>query len=69
MAEHAAAHPAREIPVGAVMAGQVAAGDLADWAAAHAGRDPMLYSTAAPEAVAEVQRRHGREAVSACLRR
>ena len=66
VAAFAAAHPAREIDVLAVMAGTITAGLLADWAVAQPAA-PILYTTAAPEAVGAAQRRFGRAAVSARL--
>lgn len=69
VADHAASHPAREIDVAQVMAGAVSAAALADWAAAHQGDAPILYSTAAPEQVAAAQDRYGRAAVSERLER
>jgi uncharacterized protein YgbK (DUF1537 family) len=66
VAAHARAHPAREIAADAVIAGKVSAQDLADWALAADGL-PLVYSSADPAHVAEVQARHGREAAAAAL--
>lgn len=67
VAEHAARHPSREVLVEDALAGTVTPAALADWALAHAGANPMIYTTAAPRAVAAAQARHGRETVSAAL--
>jgi len=59
VAWHAARHPAREIPAGAVIEGQLGAEELADWLLAQNGL-PLAYSSADPEAVAAIQARYGR---------
>jgi uncharacterized protein YgbK (DUF1537 family) len=66
VARHAASHPAREISAAEVMAGRVAAEDLADWAAAQEGI-AMIYSSADPARVAQDQAQFGAEAVAGAI--
>ena len=66
---HARAHPAMPIPVDAVMAGEIGAGEVLGFLARHAGEAPLAYSSATPEEVRAAQRRHGRERVSDALDR
>ncbi|MGL4241343.1 MAG: four-carbon acid sugar kinase family protein, partial [Beijerinckiaceae bacterium] len=61
---HKAAHPALEIDVPAVMAGRLGASDLVAFVRANAGRSPLVYSSAAPDVVAGLQERFGRDAVA-----
>jgi uncharacterized protein YgbK (DUF1537 family) len=51
------------------MAGRVTPRHLVDFVAAHAGRAPRVFSSAAPEAVARAQQRFGREAVAHAVER
>lgn len=64
IAVHRAAHPSLALEVDAVVAGKVAARDVVDFIAANSGRAPIVYSSAAPDAVREAQRKHGREAAA-----
>ncbi|WP_439526887.1 3-oxo-tetronate kinase [Roseovarius mucosus] len=66
VARHATAHPAREISAADVMAGRVAAEDLADWAAAQEGI-AMIYSSADPARVAQDQAQFGAVAVAGAI--
>ncbi|MFN0263086.1 3-oxo-tetronate kinase [Tepidamorphus sp. 3E244] len=53
--------PAREIDANALIAGNVRAEDLRDWALKQDSNRPVLiYSSANPKIIAEVQERHGR---------
>jgi uncharacterized protein YgbK (DUF1537 family) len=61
---HRAGHPVLALDVAAVMEGRVAASDAVAFIGEHAGRAPLVFSSAAPEQVAEIQRRYGREAVA-----
>jgi uncharacterized protein YgbK (DUF1537 family) len=64
---HAASHPAFAIDVDRVMAGGLAAGALVDFVRAHEGEAPLVYSSGAPEQVAALQAKYGRERVAAAL--
>jgi uncharacterized protein YgbK (DUF1537 family) len=64
---HAASHPAFAIDVDRVMAGGLAAGALVDFVRAHEGEAPLVYSSGAPEQVAALQAKYGRERVAATL--
>ena len=67
-AHAAAGHPVRRIDPEAVVEGRVEVGDLARWALGAADEGvPLLTSSDAPEAVAEVQARHGRERAAGAL--
>ncbi len=66
VAWHAACHPARAIDADAVIEGRLVAAEIADWLLAAEGL-PLAYSSADPATVAEVQRRHGREASASAL--
>lgn len=67
IADHAKTCAVLNIDVAAVMAGAVTAADLAGFARANAGRAPLIYSSQAPDSVAAVQARFGREAVAHAL--
>jgi 3-dehydrotetronate 4-kinase len=64
---HAADHPALGLDIDAVLAGEVGAGDIVGFIRAHQGEAPLVYSSSAPDKVAELQRRHGRERVAEAL--
>ncbi|MDJ1159444.1 four-carbon acid sugar kinase family protein [Chelatococcus sp. SYSU_G07232] len=64
---HRAGHPVLPIDVDAVMAGRVAVADLVAFVRGHAGRAPLVFSSASPEKVARLQAAHGREAVATRL--
>lgn len=61
---HRANHPSLAVEPDDVMAGRVTARHLVDFVAENAGRAPLIFSSAAPEAVARAQQRFGREAVA-----
>ena len=63
---HAAHHPAREIVAADVIEGRLTPEDIADWLLGSDGL-PLAYSSADPEAVAQVQAQYGREASAAAL--
>ncbi|WP_299705423.1 3-oxo-tetronate kinase [uncultured Tateyamaria sp.] len=60
VAYHAARHPAREVVAADVIEGRLSAGDAAAWALAQDGV-PLLYSSADPQVVRQVQDQFGRE--------
>lgn len=64
---YAAAHPALEIDVDALMAGAPVVAEAEAFARAHADAAPLIYSSAEPERVAAAQARHGREASAAAV--
>lgn len=64
---HKEAHPHLALDVDAVMAGAFGVGDVVAFLRAHQGRAPLVYSSDDPEAVAQAQGRHGREALAARL--
>ena len=64
IAHHAAEHPARAIPVAALMDGGFDADDAVAFVRDNAGRAPLLYSSAEPAAVAAAQERYGRDVVA-----
>jgi uncharacterized protein YgbK (DUF1537 family) len=61
---HRAGHPSLAITAEDVMAGRIAARDIVQFVAANAGRAPLVYSSAAPQAVADAQGRFGRNDVA-----
>ena len=63
---HKAANPAREVTAREVIENRVTAEDLADWALAQDGL-PLIYSSADPEVVRQVQDTYGREKASEAL--
>ncbi len=66
VARHGEAHPAREVSPDAVMAGDVDARGLADWAIGQRGM-PLIYTSADPDTVRAAQNCHGREAVAGAI--
>lgn len=64
VAVHRASHPVLALDVDDVVAGKVAARQVVEFVGANAGRAPLVYSSASPEAVREAQRKHGREAAA-----
>jgi uncharacterized protein YgbK (DUF1537 family) len=60
-------HPSLALEPDAVMTHRSTAADLVAFASEHRKETPIIYSTAAPEHVAETQERHGRDAVSSAL--
>ncbi|MDE3240150.1 MAG: four-carbon acid sugar kinase family protein [Paracoccaceae bacterium] len=66
----AAGWPARAIDVEAALAGRETAAELIAWIIAQPeGAAPLLYTSAAPEQLAVLQARYGREALGAFLER
>ncbi|MFC3075508.1 3-oxo-tetronate kinase [Shinella pollutisoli] len=65
VALYAASHPALAVDPAALMEGEISVDGVADWIARQGRRTPIVYSTAAPEAVADAQARFGRAAVAA----
>ncbi|WP_309084944.1 3-oxo-tetronate kinase [Chelativorans sp.] len=63
----AACQPTFAISVDQIMAGSLEAQHLASWFARHQDAVPLAYSSAEPDAVAEVQARYGREAAASKL--
>ena len=66
VAKHGETHPTREIVAEAVIAGDMTPEETGDWLLAQDGL-PMAYSSAAPEEVARVQARFGRDRAAAAL--
>lgn len=66
VAHHAAAHPCREINAVDVIEGRLSAQDMATWAL-DAGGIPLIYSSADPVVVAQVQDKFGQAQSSAAL--
>ena len=64
---HTKTHPALTIDAESVMAGKISAGDIVAFVRQHAGAAPLVYSSDAPDRVAAVQAKYGREKVSAAL--
>ena len=58
---HRSSHPSLEIDPGAVMAGKVKPADAVAFIEKNAAASPLVYSTAAPESVAQAQGQHGRD--------
>lgn len=65
VALYAASHPALAVDPAALMEGEISVDGVADWIARQGRQTPIVYSTAAPEAVADAQARFGRAAVAA----
>ena len=63
---HAAHHPTREIVAADVIEGRLTPQDMADWLLGTDGL-PLAYSSADPEAVAQVQAQYGRDRSSHAL--
>lgn len=63
---HAQTHPAKEITAEAVLSNSVAPDEMAQWMMAQDGV-PVLYSSAEPDVVANVQKQFGAEAASSAL--
>ena len=59
VALHRERHPSVNVGVDDVLSGALRAEHLVSFAQEHAGREPLIYSSDAPERVAESQRRHG----------
>ncbi|MGL4325763.1 MAG: 3-oxo-tetronate kinase [Beijerinckiaceae bacterium] len=61
---HARTHPVLEIDVAAVMNHRLSTDAIVDFARRHAGQQPLVYSSAAPDKVAALQEQFGRDAVA-----
>lgn len=59
VAQHKARYPHREVTVSDVLEGAISVAEAVDWVR-HAGDLPLLYSSADPDVVAEVQETYGR---------
>ncbi|MEM1237164.1 MAG: 3-oxo-tetronate kinase [Pseudomonadota bacterium] len=64
--EHAAKFPARELAAEDIISGAVTPADALAWAEG-AGELPLLYTSADPEVVRQVQETHGRDASAAAI--
>lgn len=64
IAIHAQDHPVLAISIDKVMEGSTNAATLMDFLRQNRGREPLVFSSAAPEDVAAAQARYGRQAVS-----
>lgn len=64
VARHEEAHPVLHLDPEAVLSGETDAERVADWIAERRDAYPMVASTAAPDAVAALQKRHGVAATS-----
>jgi uncharacterized protein YgbK (DUF1537 family) len=67
VAYHRARHPALEVTADAVMDGSLDSTRATDWALAHSGGLPLIYSSADPAVVEAAQQRYGRQQVAAAL--
>ena len=66
---HRESHPSLAVAPGDVVEGRVTARSIVDFVTANAGRAPLVFSSAAPDAVARAQERFGREAVAHAIER
>ena len=66
VARHARHHPAREVRAEDIIGGRVSPADMLDWALG-AGGLPLIFSSADPEVVKEVQHRFGREIAATAI--
>lgn len=64
VARYAADRPSLAIDPGALLSGAITPEGVAAWVAGQGETAPIIFSTAAPNAVAEAQRQFGREAVA-----
>ena len=64
VAVYAKNHPAFALDPLALMRGEITVDAMARWVDEHKDQTPIIYSTAAPEAVSDAQARFGREVVS-----
>jgi 3-dehydrotetronate 4-kinase len=67
VAAYAASHPTLPIFPDDVISGEMTTGKAAGWATLHLDRQPMVYSSATPEAVGKAQERHGRERAAGAI--
>ncbi|WP_412050132.1 3-oxo-tetronate kinase [Hoeflea sp. Naph1] len=66
VARHARSNPTREIDADAVMAGEIDAEVLAEWALTQDGL-PLIYTSADPDTVRDAQLRYGRDTVAGAI--
>lgn len=64
VAEHLQTHPGLAVAVSELMDGLLTVDAALDFARAHAGQDPIVYSTAESSTMQAMQARYGREAVA-----
>jgi uncharacterized protein YgbK (DUF1537 family) len=64
---HGRDHPTLNIAVDRVMAGDQQPSDLVNFIRQNEGKAPLVYSSGAPDEVAALQRRYGRERIAAAL--
>jgi uncharacterized protein YgbK (DUF1537 family) len=64
---HQRSHPTLIVEADAVMAGTMTPGDAAAFVLRHPDGEPLVYSSAPPEAIADIQRRYGAHAVAGRL--
>jgi uncharacterized protein YgbK (DUF1537 family) len=69
LAEHLSRHPGLAVAPEAVLSGDFPAAAARDFVVTHRDDAPIVYSTAAPEAVADAQQRFGREQVATAIER
>jgi 3-dehydrotetronate 4-kinase len=61
---HLANHPGLPVTADDLLAEKLTVADAADFVARHRGKDPIVYSSADPEAVMQAQTRHGGKIVA-----
>jgi uncharacterized protein YgbK (DUF1537 family) len=66
IARHQERHPTLEVDATAILEGRLRPQDAVRFILARAG-EPLVFSSAAPEKVAELQQRHGRERVAGAI--
>jgi uncharacterized protein YgbK (DUF1537 family) len=69
LAEHLSRHPGLAVAPEAVLASELTVAAARDFVVTHRDDAPIVYSTAAPEAVADAQQRFGRERVATAIER
>lgn len=67
LGKHLETHPGFALAPDALMAGDITVAMARDFVLANLDQTPIVYSTAAPEAVAAAQEKHGREKVAATI--
>lgn len=69
VAHHLQTHPGLAVAASELMDGQLTVNVALDFAQAHSGENPIIYSTAEPAAVQAMQNRYGRAAVAERIER
>ena len=64
VARHRERHPSLEVQPGALMDGKITVDETVAFINKNTGKTPLVFSSAAPEAVGQAQQRHGREKVA-----